>query len=195
MRRFIIAGVTCAVIFSLTATPQTLAAPPDQMISYTRHEDPSDPTSPVTHCIKLDLKYVSMNGNDVTWDVSEVLIERCSTQTKWSDPAPNVDTLNGYWVISHADGNDPQVSEFTEPPLIDGTADPEKPSDDDMVFEILGESTGTGPYTVTSIMDLYLRESLEPNPEVDDNDEPEEVNDDTPPDPQRIPRKEKNFGL
>lgn len=143
-------------------------------VQFTLHETPSDPNSPVTFVIELDLASDEVNGSAVGWAVTRVQIQREDEQTStvytWSDETPVVGTQDGLWWLTHADPNDPRIEEFTQPPALAGTGVETYQEQPDLDYDLEGhtytppEPPAQPPYAVTALLDWRLQYADEQEP-------------------------------
>ncbi|MCG8406774.1 MAG: hypothetical protein MI923_16380 [Phycisphaerales bacterium] len=174
--------MVCALILVLPSTG--LGLPADRTIIYEIHETPSDPQTAVDWTVELDLKAADSKGaDDIGWEIQEIRITDEGTQAvEWCEVNPYSNGSDNLWWLSHDDSNNPTVDEFTEPPLMQGTAT-NVSTDLDYDFE------GTlytppappqqPPYPVTSSLCYRFHIVGEQDPEADEQDEPAETDDDS----------------
>lgn len=171
-----------ALVFTVTATPAAMATPSDYKVLYSIHEVRDDPNSPVLYRVQLDLEYVSTVGSQVRWHVATMAISHFNSQgaidEQWRLNNPAVGTGDGKWWTTHADTDNPLIGEFVTPPPMSGTAEREIGSGPDLDYDLsAGTPSGSPPYAATAYMNLWLRRIGEPEPDVDDEDAPQEAND------------------
>lgn len=162
--------------------------PSDREVRYTMHETPSDPGSPVTFEVIFHLSAADRDNDFVAWDVEKIdfrqagIDDACPRQ--WVAGAPVLQTLDGYWWIEHADPMEPEIAEFTVPPLVEGDADARNSEYPDLEYLVVGSEytppPGGPPYTVTAQMSYSFTLNGEEDPEDEDDDDPVDVDD--PPD-------------
>lgn len=172
----------CALMLVGLFASQASALPADRTISYKIHETPSDPQTAVEWIVELELKAVDSKGaDDIGWEIQVIRIKDEAQTIEWSQVNPYSNGGDNLWWLSHADGNNPTVDEFTEPPLIQGTA-ANATSDLDYDFEgavyTPPAPPGQPPFTVTSSLCYRFHIVGEPSPEEDEEDEPAETDDD-----------------
>ncbi len=105
-----------AVLVTLPATAHAL--PPDQIVTYSFREVPSDALSDVLITMQLHIAAQSRSGDDVTWKITELHFVETASGDSWTESAPDV----GAWVMTHADPAKLTATDFTDPPLLKGTA-------------------------------------------------------------------------
>ena len=105
-----------AVLVALPAAAHAL--PPDQIVTYSFREVPSDPLSDVLITMELHIAAQSQSGDDVTWKITELHFVETAIGDSWTERAPDV----GDWVVTHAGPADLTATDFTDPPLLKGTA-------------------------------------------------------------------------
>jgi hypothetical protein len=107
------------------------------------HESPSKPDD-VVFTVTLSLSVKDVSGYNVAWEVSEITFNQPAGNghgaRSWSEELPAVDTLDGYWWIEHGDVENPDLAEFTLPPLIAGTAEADSMSYEDLEYDPEGVS-------------------------------------------------------
>lgn len=171
-----------ALMATAAVTPVAMATPSDYKVLYSIHEVRNDPNSPVRYRVQLDLEYVSTVGNQVRWHIATMAISHFDSQgaidEQWRVNDPAVGTGDGKWWTTHADTNNPIIGEFVAPPPMTGTALREIGSGPDLDYDLsAGTASGTPPYAATAYMNLWLRQKGESEPEVDDEDLPQEAED------------------
>lgn len=110
------AVLSLAVLVALPAAAHAL--PPDQIVTYSFREVPSDPLSDVLITMELHIAAQSLSGDDVTWEITELHFVETASGDSWTESAPNV----GDWVVTHTDPANPTATDFTDPPVLNGTA-------------------------------------------------------------------------
>ncbi len=168
-------------VAAMLAVP-AFGLPPDQVITYDIHDDPTDPESRVVFSVRLQLEAADSNATQVGWDITVIKFKQINPgpDTMWSKRDP----LSGLWWVDHADTENPVLEEFTEPPHLEGTADPLDPSDPDLDYDLQGVAAPPPvppeepPYFVTTILDFIFWLVGEPEPEVEGDDMPVDTDDD-----------------
>lgn len=181
--------VPLSIVASLMAavgSPAARALPADRTILYQIHETPTNPESPVVFKIELEISAVMADPEEDTigWEVTEAVFTIVDTggDIVWSIAEPDVDTPDGLWWVEHADVTKPVQSEFVLAPPLAGTADPDDPQDDDLLYDFVGaEFQGTPPYQTTGAMYYTFAMAADPEEPVEDGDprEPVDVPDHT----------------
>ena len=158
------------------AIPATTRAelPPDQTVYYKIRETPKDPESDVVFVLQLEVEAVDSDGDWIGWEVTTLEIRKPpgtgQSWTIWTENSPSVDTTDGLWRIEHADPQAPKLSEFLEPPLIEGTVAAEDPSNPDMEYSVDGvvyqapALPGGPPFAPTGALDYVLTYEGEEEP-------------------------------
>ena len=125
MRDYIILGLASVCVLGTVSDASALAM--NKTIRYTIHEDPQDPQSTVIYHVEVDLTDVDSDPEAIAWEVLEIRITKKDSNgdITWTETSPAVDSSDGNWWVKHADLQNPQLSEFTVPELIDGTAAPD----------------------------------------------------------------------
>lgn len=169
-----------ALMATATVTPAAMATPSDYKVLYSIHEVRDDPNSAVLYRVQLDLEYVSTVGSQVRWHVATMAISHFDSQgtidEQWRLNDPAVATGDGKWWTTHADPDNPVIGEFVTPPPMTGTAEREIGSGPDLDYDLSeGKASGSPPYAATAYMNLWLRRIGEPEPDVDDEDEPQQA--------------------
>ncbi|MCG8406726.1 MAG: hypothetical protein MI923_16140 [Phycisphaerales bacterium] len=173
----------CALmIVVIVGSQYALALPTDRTIIYEIHETPSDPKTTVAWTVELELKAAdSTSADDIGWEIQVIRITDEGAQAEWCEVNPYENGGDNLWWLSHADGNNPTVEEFTEPPLIQGTA---TNATNDLDYDFEGTvytppaPPQQPPYPVTSLLCYTFHIVGEPDPEADEDDEPADTNDD-----------------
>jgi len=127
-------SVSCKWILVLVAvamgsvSASSSAMPPDQIVEFTIHEDPSDAESASLYAVRLYLWAAEQKGNSIGWEIDQVRIVKMIVPGQyyqaWSEELPYVETLDGLWWVEHVDPLHPGAAEFQLPPLVEGRAEP-----------------------------------------------------------------------
>lgn len=111
-------------------------------IRYNIRETPGDPSSAVIWTIDLALQEEQVDGNDVGWLIDSVTISQLNTtgqaENAWTEATPTVNSPDGLWWLAHADPQNPQRSEFAQPPLLESTATAQDPANADLDYYLEG---------------------------------------------------------
>ncbi len=118
-----------AVLVALPAAAHAL--PPDQIVTYSFREVPSDPLSDVLITIELHIAAQSRSGDDVTWEITELHFVETASGDSWTEFAPDV----GDWVVTHAGPANLTATDFTDPPVLKGTAPADQISNADLDYK------------------------------------------------------------
>ncbi len=178
--------VLCGLVLPGTAWAQL---PADQTVSYWIHDDPNDPNSAVVFGVTLTLRADSRDDDSVAWEITEATFVEFDSYGEpiqtWEENFPHVYTADGLWWIDHADGGAPQLSEFEEPPFMEGTADAVDPGSADLDFALEGVPPNSGgPYAITAVLDHDFAVVGDPDPVQSGDDTPAQADDnDDPPTP------------
>lgn len=116
-----------AMVMLLTVNAATLARAVDTYaVEYLLHEVPCDPESPVVFSITLKLTPEAASGDRVGWHVAGILFQQIDADgevaREWYASEATVHTTDGLWWQTHADVENPTLTEFTLPPLVEGVA-------------------------------------------------------------------------
>lgn len=136
------AVLSLAVLVALPAAAHAL--PPDQIVTYSFREVPSDPLSDVLITMELHIAAQSQSGDDVTWKITELHFVETASGDSWTEFAPDV----GDWVVTHADPAKLTATDFTDPPLLNGTAPADQVGSADLDYKL---APGTCDATCQSI--------------------------------------------
>ncbi len=123
------ASCSLAVLVALPAAVHAL--PPDQIVTYSFREVPSDPLSDVLIRMKLHIAAQSQSGDDVTWKITELHFVETASGDSWTESAPDV----GDWVLTHADPANLTATDFTDPPTLSGSASPDQVDSADLDYK------------------------------------------------------------
>ncbi len=157
------------------------ALPPDQIVTYSFRETPSDPQSDVLITMELYVSARSQSGDDITWKITELHFVETASGDSWTKSAPNLSD----WVVTHADPNNPAASDFTDPPAMTGTAAADQVINDDLDYDLtLGTCDTTcqsmyggrviaAEYSFVAGTTVIAEEEEEEPVEVDDEEDPD----------------------
>jgi hypothetical protein len=144
--RLMTLGAIGALTIATLNVPAALATlPDDQTISYEIYEEPGDQESGVVLTFELSIKAVSVDGNIVEWIAHNLVIEEYNASgavtARWLDPVCTFSSGNGKWAVEHDDPGSPALIEFENPPLLEGAAEPQTPSqssDPELIYSLAG---------------------------------------------------------
>ncbi|MHC4062947.1 MAG: hypothetical protein ACYSUI_00380 [Planctomycetota bacterium] len=168
-------GATCSIAQAL---------PNDRTIRYTIYEDRYDSESDVAFTVDLSVSAESKDGNDIGWEVTQIRLEEfreVDGNRVWTEDWPTLYTADGLWWVGHADPDDPQISEFDMPPLLDATAEAQDPSYANLDYYLEGvhnNALSATPFTNTVGLDFEFTLVGEEDPIEEGDDEPVEPDED-----------------
>lgn len=176
----------CALAFlGLVVSGADAGLPLDQDVVYRIHDDPNDPNSDVVFSVWLELTATARDGDSVGWEIKLMRfrqVEPGGADTFWKILHPTIPSVDGRWWIDHADGDNPQLGEFNDPPRLAGTATANDPEDDDLEYDFQGtDSTGVAPWSATGRLDYEFALAGAPGPLLSGTDEPVEIDDEDDP--------------
>lgn len=177
----------CCLAFSLVVAVNANAVkadlPASRNITISIRETPTDPTSPVTFAITLQLVADHSVGNSVAWAAASATFDKFGPEVEqWVEESPAFDTADGFWWIEHNDPLNPEAGDFKVPPRIIGLAVAQDEGNDDLVYDFEGSSNpATPPPSNVSAARFYLRKlnAVEPEEESEEDEEPVIVEDTT----------------
>jgi len=147
--------------------------PPDQSVQFKIRKTPSDPNSPITWTITAEIHALAQVGDDFKWEVSGVEIRRLgptpALDQVWYEALPAIDTADGYWWVSYVS----YESDFRQLPPIAGLAINDDPAGNDLYYDFVGETPGSGPDD--GYLTYVLQKEGEPEPEEEGDDESGDV--------------------
>ena len=110
------------------------ALPPDQIVTYSFRETPSDPQSDVLIRMELYFSAQSQSGDDITWRIISARFREptSSGENVWTEDSPSPSS----WIVTHADPDIPTAIDFTDPPAMTGTATAESLTNDDLDYDL-----------------------------------------------------------
>jgi len=148
--------------------------PSDRVIVFSIHQNPQNASSPVVFVAKLEVHATSINGNTINWTITKATYlqpQGGGTSRRWVKNLPTVP--GGYWTITHADANNPQLSEFMMPPQLDGTATAQDTGYNDLLYDLVGSSSfGSSPFSPAAGLTYEFRRVGVSEPEEEGDDEP-----------------------
>ncbi len=173
--------ILAAFVWILPSAVVTAEEPTNMNLRYSIHDDPNDPESPVVFIVELDLRAADTNGDEVGWEVKQARFKKLDglqVIKEWFADWPEFDTVDGLWWIEHVEAKQPELEEFTLPPLLAGTAQRKNASGPGLEFDLVGESytppQGGPPYPVTSSLTHFFQEVGGSTPEQSGEDTPTE---------------------
>lgn len=109
-----------ATLLLTVGASSALALPPDQVVTYSFRQDPSDETSTVLLYMEWYISAVSGSGAQVTWSIDEFHFRQPdgATVNTWTESAPGL----ADWTVTHADPDNPVAADFVDPPGASGQA-------------------------------------------------------------------------
>ncbi len=168
-----VAGVVVGTVYATAGA----TLPDDQSIRYNIRETPSDPGSKVIFTITLELTADQQDGDSIGWQINEIQFVRMSDKAEWIEQFAT--SPLSLWWVDHADHYSPKLAEFAMSPLLAGTADAVNPSDPDLDYKFKGvecDPVCQGMYGGdVGALDVLLWVLGAAEPDVDDDDEPVEV--------------------
>ena len=173
----ILPTIAIVSIVICTSAYTALAANPDQVIVYKIREDPSDTKSAVVFEVSLELTNMDQDGNAIGWriDLAKfVQIVAGGSNIEWTKEKP----LGSLWWVEHAALSDPQLEEFDEVPLLQGTAESVDPQNQDLNYDLEGTPYTSSPLSysgrVTALTYTFTKAG-QAEPEEEGDDEPVEI--------------------
>ncbi len=159
------------------------ALPPDQIVTYSFRETPSDPQSDVLITLELYVSAQSQSGDDITWKINSARFREPTTsgQNTWTEDSPSPSS----WIVTHADPENPTATDFTDPPAMTGTAAADQVTNDDLDYDFtLGTCDATcqsmyggrviaAEYSFVAGTTVIAEEEEEEPVEVDDEEDPD----------------------
>jgi len=116
--------------------------PPNQVVQFKIHASPTDPLSPVVFVISMNLAATEWSEEVVGWTVTSIEFRQPGTggepDQTWIRNYPLLPTLEGLWWVGHLDPFAPQLSEFSQPPPIGGTAVVQSAATENLNFSFQG---------------------------------------------------------
>ncbi len=172
------AVLSLATLVALPAAAHAL--PPDQIVTYSFREVPSDPLSDVLITMELHIAAQSQSGDDVTWKITELHFVETANGDSWTESAPNVSD----WVVTHADPAKPTATDFSDPPTLSGSTSPDQGGNADLDYKFAPGTCDTtyqsmygglviaGKYSFVTGETIIAEEDEDEPVEVDDIDDP-----------------------
>lgn len=186
----VVAAVIVAILYAATLTAVRAdfpVHPGNQTVEYRIRETPTDPDSLVVFVIIMELAPSDSDGNEIGWEITEMEFHQThrfeSECTIWVEESPMVPSADGLWWIEHQDPENPELSEFVMPPLLEGTADAQDPSNPDLHYRLEGVTyappppPGRQPFDITAALDYQFTLVGEQDPFEEGKEEPVEVDD------------------
>ena len=177
---------TVAIVLSIPILMPDISSaqpPPDQSIEFRIHEIAGDPQSAVIFVVRMSMFAADADGDYLGWEVTSLEFRKVDGEDDvvWRKDAPVIATTDGLWWVAHADPANPQVSEFRLPPWLYGTAAPDDPENDDLIYDFEGtEIAPPGGNSSTSAMSFQFTLSGASEPVVEGEEVPVESGEVTP---------------
>ncbi len=115
--------------------------PPNVVAKYVIYEDPNDVDSDILMDVQYHLAPYDRDGDDVTWEFVGVTVREYIGGVlvkSWSDDLPDVDTVDGYWTVTHDNPEKPSNDDFVVPPLVEGTGSADFGTTTSLDYSVLG---------------------------------------------------------
>jgi hypothetical protein len=171
------------VSLSTVLTQMSLGqVPPNQVVRFKIHASPTDPLSPVAFVITMNLAASDGSGNVVGWMVTSIEFRQpgagSAPDQTWIAAYPILPTIDGLWWVEHVDPFAPQLSEFSQPPRLGGTAVVQSAATENLNYSFQGRPyspppTGA-PFLQTAALTYTLALADTQWPVKDGTDEPVE---------------------
>lgn len=163
--------------------PEADQQPAVRTVQYAIYDDPDSPSRQVIWRVALELHAADSDGNVIGWAIDSIeLWEAGSSPRLWADAAPEVDTPDGLWWVTHAQPSSPQSQEFDMPPYVSGMAAADDPNGPDLEYELAGTEYTAPPggphFAAVAALDIRFNEENEPSPLVERMEESVEILDD-----------------
>jgi hypothetical protein len=155
-----------------------LALPPDQIVTFSFRETPSDPQSGVLIKARMHIEAKSQNGNKISWQINKLTFAEHGGGD-WTEDSPGL----GNWVVNHADPADPVARDFDSPPSMTGTAT-EDSGGDDLSYDFIPgtcDATEAQMYSGDVVCSEYSFVAGTTTIAEEDPDEPEEIDSENDP--------------
>ncbi len=161
------------------------AMPANRVVKYYIRETPTDPDSDVIFVFALKISARERDGDSIGWSITEARLKESGSPVRlWSDDRPTTPTADGLWWIDHQDGDLPIDSEFAVTPQMQGTAEAQDRTDDDMDYDLLGGTYSAAPSLFGANVSSQTFDFTfvgETTPYIDGTDEPTAIDDDVDP--------------
>jgi hypothetical protein len=176
--RTLLTAFTMVALLGTTSSVARADLPDDRSVIFTMHETPTDPLSDIVRDIRMDLTASDSDGDWIGWEITQVTFrffdEYGEVSATWVEDQPDPDTPDGLWWIEHADPQDPTLTEFLEPPAIEGKAAPQGQNGPKLNYYVEGETyippepPQQPPYSPTAALDYSFQVADDPPKEGDD---------------------------
>lgn len=141
-------------------------------------ETPGDPQSELAFQVEFNLQLEGQNGDQLGWSIHEITFTEFAggTERSWSTLDAVFETADGLWWTTHADVENPELSEFADMPFVVGVATSSDPVVADLEFDLSGQMPGSPPpVQPTTLLTHQLRLVGESVPEQEGEDEPTDI--------------------
>ena len=132
--------VLAALVLGGPAAPAWADDPQAYVITFSFHEDRSDPETNLVWTFELVVEEADRDNCDVGWEIKSLYITSYDgngdPEDGWEDTTVVVDSQDGLWWLTHDDPDDPTGEEFADTPALEGTAELDFGNDDDVHYEV-----------------------------------------------------------
>lgn len=143
-------------------------------------EVPGDLQSELAFQVEIDLQLEEQSGDQLGWSIYEISFTQYidGVERSWNAVDAIFDTTDGLWWTTHADVENPELSEFTDMPYVEGVAGSKDPAVADLEFYLAGQMPG-GPSLSqpTTLLTHYMQLAGESVPEEEGEEEPADMDD------------------
>lgn len=141
-------------------------------------EIPGDLQSAVVFQVEVNLQREMLSGNQIGWSIYEVLFTQYvdGTQRSWALFNAVFNTSDGLWWTTHADVENPALTEFSAMPYVGGVATSNDPAAADLDFSLAGATPGSqSPSQPTTLLTHRMQLAGASVPEEEGEEEPVDI--------------------
>lgn len=135
-------GLLTVVSAAGLPSAQAQEPPATMIITYNHLQAPETPPGERTWAVDVELLKSQSSGNEIGWTVVSLTVVELDgagiVLRAWLDETVVLSTPDGLWWTQHADPLSPDLSDFSLPPLMIGTAAAQDPGYADLDYSVEG---------------------------------------------------------
>lgn len=135
-------GVLAVVSAAGLPSARAQEPPATRIVTYNHLQTLETPSSETTWAVDVELLKSQSSGNEIGWTVVSLTVVELDAAgvvlRAWLDETVMLSTPDGLWWTQHADPLSPDLSDFSLPPLMVGTAAAQDPGYADLDYSVEG---------------------------------------------------------